>query len=200
MKRVFFGGSFAPPHRAHHALVSYLLRLDEVASVHLVPTRQNPLKAQDVPIEQRRIWIESWIEQLKLVDKSEKLKVEWLEWEGSGASFTRDTVLKLQRRDPGSWCVLIGSDLLPQLSQWHQIDELLSRLEELWVYSRETSSNPMLLLPERLRPLVRLRWLHGPVFDESSTKMRQAIQINDRAYLETHGAPGIEWPENEVKI
>jgi nicotinate-nucleotide adenylyltransferase len=177
MKRVYFGGSFDPPHRGHHHILLTLLKDSWCEQVHLVPTSRNPDKeARLLTPEVLRECIESWISCPEFQPYRAKLQVEWLEWErGEEASYTIDTLTVLQERHPKSpWALALGLDSYANVATWKRSKDLLTRVEELWVFPRPGFESP--------RPLdhVRVRWMLGTEWSDQSTEIRRKIREGHR--------------------
>jgi nicotinate-nucleotide adenylyltransferase len=184
--RVFFGGTFDPPHVAHHEMMKLLLRDSLVDFVHLVPARRNPLKLQTTGLgtpQERRQWIEVWIEVLRKEvpqDLFSKLKLECLEIDSTSkeASYTIDTLQTLEQCYPKSaWVLAGGSDLLEGLSAWKNISELLPKLHSFWIFPRNGSSSTELTIPLPFRALCDFRWIDSNLPPVSSSQIRQQIAL-----------------------
>lgn len=120
MARVgLLGGSFDPPHQGH-------LKLAELAWAHLgldelrfVPAAQNPDKPGTLPPALRRTLLESAL-------AGRPWRIEPVELERPGPSFTVDTLETLSAREPGNaWILILGSDRLEGLGAWKSPARLL---------------------------------------------------------------------------
>ncbi|MEO5667125.1 MAG: nicotinate-nicotinamide nucleotide adenylyltransferase [Bdellovibrionota bacterium] len=185
--RVYFGGSYFPPHRGHDEMLVSLLKNPDVAYVHLVPTFQNPLKdatflSKPTAVLKREL-IEAWKSSLeaRAVEGLAKLRVEWREIDLGHVSYTVDTLAELLRESVGSgenWALCIGDDSLPDLGRWKEVDRLLRIVKEVWVFRRgpRTDGSFMTEVPDDLRKLTRWRLLVPEIHDVSSTEIRKLLE------------------------
>lgn len=192
---VYFGGSFFPPHRGHDDMLRHLLSLDEVVSLRLVPTFQNPLKQSN----SQGIWekagmkkklVELWVHELKSqqVKGVEKLTVEWIELEREVPTFTFDTLRVLKEESPApdgsDWVVCVGDDCLPDLHRWKEVEKLLNLVKEFWVFPRgdlseEFKESLISQIEPSLRGKTTWRMMTGKAQAVSSTEVRQSIESGD---------------------
>ena len=170
MKRIaLFGGSFDPPHRAHVELARSALEaqaalaLDEV---RWTPAGQPWQKARAITPAAHRVAM------VELAIAGEpRFRVERIEVERAGASYTLDTVLALAAREPANeWVLLIGQDQYAGLHTWRGWRELLA-LVTLAVANRPGAiaapAPEVLAMPHRVVPL--------PMLDISATDIRARV-------------------------
>jgi len=122
MSRIgLLGGAFNPPHLGH-------LRLAELAQEHLsldevrfIPTHISPHKPTEGPSGPLRLRL---LEDA-LADSERPFRVERIEIDRGGTSYTVDTLEALQAREPGhTWIFLVGSDQLEILPTWHRVERI----------------------------------------------------------------------------
>lgn len=122
MSRIgIIGGTFDPPHVGHLIIaeeVRIALGLDEV---WFIPTNEPPHKEKAMTDGKTRI---------KMVKKAVKnnpyFKVNDIEMEREGKSYTIDTMKALINRNPDiTFYFIIGADMVEYLPHWHKIDELM---------------------------------------------------------------------------
>jgi nicotinate-nucleotide adenylyltransferase len=164
LKRIgLFGGTFDPVHLAHVALARSVrddLQLDEV---RWVPVGNPWQKARTITAAVHR---EAMV---KLAIEGEpRMRLERVELERAGPSYTLDTVRELQAREPGAtWFLVIGQDQYAGLHTWNGWRELLGRVV------LAVANRPGPLAP--VDPEV-LRWPHQSVplamLDISATDIR----------------------------
>lgn len=197
MRRVYFGGSFDPPHRGHHEMLLRLVRDPLVDFVHVVPTGQNPLKvATESGGERRRAWIDGWLSELRREEPLATIKVlcELVEFDAPPGrpQYTIDTLglLRSSHSPTDRWVLAVGTDLLPQLSRWKDAEKLLASLEGLWIFPRGriSAEAALALIPEALRPLCTQRWMVHEIPEISSTQIRNSDALQNTASLL---APGV---------
>jgi nicotinate-nucleotide adenylyltransferase len=124
MRRGVFGGSFDPLHYGHLILAEQCREQARLDEVWFVPAARPPHKLGappspfDVRVEMLR---------LALADES-KFRIDPLEGERAGPSYTADTLDELDRRHPGhDWFLLMGGDSLPDFPTWHQPGRIVAR-------------------------------------------------------------------------
>jgi nicotinate-nucleotide adenylyltransferase len=144
MNVAFYGGSYDPPHVGHVLAAAYLTSVAGFDRVLVVPVFGHAFDKHLAAFEQRVRLCELAFARLADVEVSR------IESELSAPSYTVATVKALLARNP-SWRirVVVGSDVLPEIERWHQLDEL-QRLAPLFVLARrgvEGCAGPV-LLPE----------------------------------------------------
>ncbi len=116
------GGTFNPIHEGHIQMAQgarCALGLDEVL---LIPAADPPHKEVDGHISAQHRYQMACL----AAEGLEGLRVSDIELTREGKSYTVDTVLELKKRCPqDAFYVIIGSDLLADLSTWRHADELL---------------------------------------------------------------------------
>lgn len=140
-----FGGSFDPIHHGHLLVaqaVREALALDEV---RFVPARQQPFKAgqrsTDPEIRARMV--------AAAIAGEASFRLERLELDRPGPSYTIDTLRALTEREPGQrWALLLGADTARELPLWHEAPEL-HRYADLVVFARAGVEAPDLPWPVR---------------------------------------------------
>lgn len=199
---VYFGGSFAPPHRGHDEMLCHLLALPEVEQVRLVPTFQNPFKAGESGLTPalKRQAVELWFESLKVrsISGFQKLKIEWIEFESEQVSYTVETLAKLQSMEssPKNWVLCTGDDCLPDLHKWKNVQGLLAGLSEFWVFPRvypkgsDLQSHSLNAIAEELRGHCVWRLMAKEVPAVSSTELRELLAARSPRTESVHDALG----------
>jgi nicotinate-nucleotide adenylyltransferase len=105
-------------------------------------------------------------------------RVDELEKDRPGPSYTADTLAELQRvHTQVEFALLLGSDCLPDLPQWHQPERIV-QLAELLIFARP--GWPVLTPDELGRTLhlsedapLRMRVIRAPLIDVASRDLRQ---------------------------
>lgn len=114
-KRVgLLGGAFNPPHAGHLRLAALALEHLGLDEVRFVPTACSPHKpASETDALQRLRLIEAALE------GRDGCRVESIEVDRGGVSYTVDTLEALALREPGNaWIWLMGSDQLEGFGTW----------------------------------------------------------------------------------
>ncbi len=174
MRVGIFGGAFDPIHVGHLILAEQSREQGRLDEVWFVPTAHPPHKEEPAltRFEQR-------VEMLALaVAGNPAFRIDELEKERPGPSYTADTLAELRRRHPAhEFLLLIGSDTLLDLPHWYQPHRVLE-IAGLLVMTRPGSAVPSveqlrerLHLPERT-PL-RLDVIETPLIDISSRGLRR---------------------------
>ena len=118
------GGAFNPPHLGHLKLAELGLCALGLDEVRFVPTARSPHKAEPGPGPDAGARLR--LLEAALAGTARPFKVEPLEIERGGTSYTVDTLEALSRREPAcAWILLIGCDQLPGLPQWRRMDRIL---------------------------------------------------------------------------
>jgi nicotinate-nucleotide adenylyltransferase len=169
-----FGGTFDPVHTGHLILAEQAREQGRLDEVWFIPAPRPPHK--DEPDLTR---FEQRVEMLALaLAGNPAFRIDELEKERSGPSYTVDTLAELRRRHPGhEFYLLVGSDTLVDLPHWYEPVRVLEQAG-LLVMIRPGSA---VLTAEQLRaqlhmpteaPL-RLQVIETPLIDISSRDLRR---------------------------
>lgn len=170
------GGSFDPIHIGHLIIAQDAAERLELSQVVFVPASIPPHKQhlQQADIEHR-------LNMLSLAIETDiRFSVSDIEMQRGGISYTIDTVRELKTLHPGSELVLIvGSDTLIDLHNWHQPEELLS-LCSVATFMRpgEGSVNQIaekVRLPEEQKKKVLENLIEAHLVEISSTEIRMRV-------------------------
>lgn len=174
MRIGIFGGTFDPVHTGHLILAEQAREQARLDAVWFVPAPRPPHKDEDALSR-----FETRVEMLALATAGNpSFRVDEVEKERDGPSFTVDTVAELRRRHPGDeFHLLVGSDTLKDVPLWHEPIRLLQQAG-LVVMARPghavLSANELrtrLSMPEAV-PL-RLEVVEAPLIDISSRDLRR---------------------------
>jgi nicotinate-nucleotide adenylyltransferase len=187
MRIGLLGGTFNPPHYGHLKLAEIAmdaLGLDEVRFIPTATPPHKPVPAGDPEGAARRRMLEEALSGLPFPSK-----VESLELDRGGTSFTVETLETLAVREPGcQWIFLMGSDQLAGFPGWRRAGRILE-LASLAVaprpgYPSAGCGDPVLpeLLLNRVRPRWsgspgELIWLPGTGLDLSSSSLRDDLGL-----------------------
>jgi nicotinate-nucleotide adenylyltransferase len=169
-----FGGTFDPVHTGHLILAEQCREQGRLQEVWFLPAPHPPQK--DVNTLSR---FEQRVEMLALaLAGNPSFRIDELEKERSGPSYTVDTLTELRRRHPAhEFFLLVGSDTLNDLPYWHEPARLLE-LAGLLVMSRPDKPaltaeqlRARLGLPESVP--VRLEVVETPLIEISSRDLRR---------------------------
>ncbi len=170
------GGAFNPPHLGHLRLAALGLEHLSLDELRFVPTAVSPHKPAAGEAAIRLRLLEAALEGL-----SGPCRVELLELERGGTSYTVDTLEALAAREPGTaWIWLMGGDQLEGFAAWRNAPRILE-LASLAVASRPGWAGT---LPELLAGRARaawsglpgeLVWLPSTELDLSSSELREDL-------------------------
>jgi nicotinate-nucleotide adenylyltransferase len=98
---------------------------------------------------------------------NEAFKIEKIELERSGPSFTVDTMRILNEMYPNhQFYFIIGADMIEYLPKWHKIDELIELVQFVGVKRPEYS----------LKTDYPITYVDVPAIDVSSSMIRKRVQ------------------------
>jgi nicotinate-nucleotide adenylyltransferase len=156
------GGTFDPPHNGHLLIANEVLselRLDEI---WFMPNQEPPHKRKSESVGNLER-----LDMLELaIDGNTNFRIEKIELERSGPSYTVNTMRLLNERYPNhQFFFIIGADMIEYLPKWHKIDELVNLVQFVGVerpkYSNKTDY-----------PVI---YVDVPGFDVSSSLIRERI-------------------------
>jgi nicotinate-nucleotide adenylyltransferase len=120
MRVAIFGGSFNPPHLAHQMAALYVLETAAIDEVWIVPTFQHAFGKALAPFADRLAMCV-----LAAAALGPRVRVVAIERELGAESYTLRTVRRLQQDFPAhAFSLVIGGDLVPEVSSWHGGAEL----------------------------------------------------------------------------
>lgn len=124
MRIGLLGGAFNPPHEGHLELARLALAHLDLDELRFVPTALSPHKEDPggpAPQTRRQLL------DLALEGLDPRCKVDTLELERGGRSYTVDTLETLAAREPGAqWILVMGSDQLPGLPSWRRPERVFA--------------------------------------------------------------------------
>lgn len=174
MKRIgVFGGSFDPIHFGHLYLALTLYEKHELDEVLFVPATHNPLKEPDLTSSYHRL------EMLKLaLEPLPQFKIDTIELDRSGPSFTIDTLRALHVREKGKseLFLLLGADALHYLHLWKDYDELFSLATPLVLCRNHKAFPELPELSEEVKKILHKGWTEAPLLEISATNIRKRLK------------------------
>lgn len=179
MKIGIYSGSFNPVHEGHIALCDYLVQEGVVDEVWLIRSPLNPLKvnAADTlaPDEDRQKMLEL------AIAGHRGLKVCCIEDTLPKPNYTVNTLQALQKLFPGEeFHLIVGMDNWLIFDRWKAYDTILTDFH-LVVYPRPGYEMAEV---EALQDFVgRVRFVDAPLYDISSTEIREAITQGKKPQL-----------------
>jgi len=180
MRLGIFGGTFDPVHFGHLALAEECLAAANLDELWLVPAASPPHKGGKKlsRFDQRK-------EMLELaIAGNEKFKVEPMEADRPGPSFTIDTLEEIQKRKPNDELFLIiGGDSALEFSTWKDPAKIAS-LATIIVrirpgFSMPTEQEFISQLGKELGVVPKVIFVAGPPFlDVSSSLLKERVSNN----------------------
>lgn len=131
MKRIgILGGTFDPPHLGHLIISNEVLNAFQLDEIWFMPNQEPPHKKQSHAINDA-----DRVNLLKLaISGHPKFKIELIELERSGPSYTYETMKILKERHPDQqFYFIIGADMIEYLPKWKNIDELIKLVQFIGV-------------------------------------------------------------------
>ena len=159
-----FGGSFDPIHHGHLITAQTLVHSLGLAELRFIPAREQPFKhgRHQAPAEVRAKMVEL------AIAGEPRLRLDRLELERPGPSYTVDTLRALRVREPASeFVLLVGSDAAAELAAWREAAEL-PRLASIVVFARPGSKGLSSPLISRVIPV--------PGIEISATAIRRRVR------------------------
>lgn len=184
-----FGGSFNPPHIAHLIIAEIVRDQFGLEEVWWIPNATPPHKPdEEVVSADHRLEMTH-----RAVDSNPNFRVSDVEVMREGVSYTVETLRVLQDDYPDvDFGLIIGSDSLDYLAEWHKPDEIVERVP-LIVYKRPGALD----LVAEPRFANQVRYAAAPVMEVSGTEIRARcrkgrsirylVPEGVRTYIETHG-------------
>jgi nicotinate-nucleotide adenylyltransferase len=165
IKRVgIFGGSFDPIHFGHIHLITELSKNPNFDQLVVVPSGQ-PWQKNPVASKLQRF------EMTQLALQDLPVLVSDVEISREGNSYAIDTVVEVKKEyDPCQIIWIAGSDVLPNLKTWHQIEKLAQMVEFL-IVKRPNSKVDTAEVPS----FIKFTEIEIEALDISATKVRCAI-------------------------
>ncbi|RLB59501.1 MAG: nicotinate (nicotinamide) nucleotide adenylyltransferase [Deltaproteobacteria bacterium] len=114
-----FGGSFNPPHVGHVLAAAYLLSVQAVDLLLVIPVFRHPFAKQLAPYPDRLAMCQLAMEWLPSVEVSD------IEGRLGGESRTLATIEALLQEEPNrALRLIIGADVLKDRESWHRFDQI----------------------------------------------------------------------------
>lgn len=184
---LLYGGSFNPIHNGHLITVRYVAEKLGVSSAIFIPSANHPFnKGNMIEFDHRLNMVEE-----SIIGEQDLFDVSDCEQYRQGPSYSIDTVRYFRKRlgnsvDKIYW--LIGSDVLPQLVDWHKIEDLsnesiivtasrpfnLTEIYQQWV--EDSCSKLGKLKKEFNATSVLSHIMTTPQIEISSTEIRERIK------------------------
>lgn len=178
MRIGIFGGTFDPVHLGHLTLAEVCREAAALDEVWFIPAPSPPHKPA-----KKILGFEQRAEMLQFaIAGNESFKINLMEANRSGPSFTADTLEEIHSQHPSAELfLLMGGDSALEFSTWHDPARIL-RLATLVIKDRPGSTLPNQLelkahLEEKVGVEAKIIVVQGsPFVDISSTDLRSRVQ------------------------
>lgn len=181
---VLFGGSFDPVHHGHLIAAEFAADALSERPIWFLPAGEQPFK-----VGRHRALAAQRLRMLELaIDGQAGWRIEPLELERAGPSYTVDTLRALRPQLAERPQLLVGSDVALELPTWREAAAVLE-LAEIVVYERAGSQSERLPYPARR--------IAVPQVDISATDIRARVEAGKtirylvpeavRGYIARHG-------------
>jgi nicotinate-nucleotide adenylyltransferase len=131
-----FGGSFDPPHKGHQAIVQKAAATLDIDQLIVLPAYLNPFKTSSLASAQQRL---QWCH--LLFDEIPKVLVSDYESKEGKSTRTSQSVKHFNKNFDVKY-LIIGSDNLSTLTQWHEFEWLNTHVTWVIVTREGYSINP----------------------------------------------------------
>ncbi|MED1468319.1 nicotinate-nucleotide adenylyltransferase [Bacillus salipaludis] len=164
MKKVgILGGTFDPPHYGHLLIANEVLSVLQLDEIRFMPNQEPPHKKKTQSVDNH-----DRINMLNLAIKGNSaFKIETIELERIGPSYTIDTIKILNSRDSDDqFYFIIGADMIEYLPKWNKIDELIKLVQFVGV--ERPNYNHLTEYP--------IQYVDVPAVDVSSSMIRERLK------------------------
>lgn len=138
-----FGGSFDPIHHGHLLVAQAVCERLGLEELRFLPAREQPFKLgrHDAPADLRARMV------ALAIAGEPRFRLERIELDRPGPSYTVDTLRALRAREPGrEFAVLVGADAALDLPRWREADSLAT-LARFVIFARPGAAVPPLPWP-----------------------------------------------------
>lgn len=158
-----FGGTFDPPHYGHLLMANEVLDSLQLSEIWFMPNQIPPHKQhRQISSSKHRF---NMLKQA--VAGNDAFRVEPIELERNGPSYTYDTMVLLKKRHPSTeFYFIIGGDMIEYLPKWYKIEELLRMIQFIGVKRPNYKA-------ESCYPVIEV---DVPLFDVSSSMIRSRLK------------------------
>ena len=158
-------GSFNPIHNGHLIIAQHMLNEGPFDEIWFVVSPQNPFKEQkDLLPQNLRLELAN-----AAVKDNPQFRAIDIEFRLPVPSFTIQTLEHLLEKSSNTYSIVMGSDNLPRLHDWKDIDKLCG-LTDFHVYNRSGSNLTCSVPAARIIPYT------APFLDISATYIRGLLQ------------------------
>lgn len=182
MKQIaIYGGTFDPPHDGHIHLAIRIMKMKNLDHLIFIPAAK-PSHKPDQPISDFK---DRYNMLVLATEKFKNISISKIEYERlPSPSFTFDTMNSLALLCPNDeLSIIIGADSLAMIHTWYKCKELVKRWNFI-TYPRAKADIKMEFLlkywGKDLASKLYNSLIDSPVYDISSTEIRQMIRNGDK--------------------
>jgi nicotinate-nucleotide adenylyltransferase len=174
MRIGIFGGTFDPVHYGHLIVAEQAREQAGLDQVWFVPSARPPHKPDQTitPFDRRAEMLS-----LALAGQEDKFRVETMERDRPGPSYTVDTLDALNEQHPNTdWFLLLGADSVKDLPTWHEPLRIIDRATILVARRPGFPVWTSVVLAHHLgtdERRVRMQVVEAPQIDIASRDLRQ---------------------------
>jgi len=178
------GGSFDPPHLCHQLLALSTLAIEPIDMLWIIP-------CADHPFQKKMTFFEHRVEMCKLAFSRLNKQVHVVPIEAflPAPNYTVRTLETIHQLRPGiKLFFTIGSDILPQITNWHK-PEKLEELANIIIYLRDgfpIEKVPPLLKNQRIHNSYILPNIQSNQIRKSIKKRQYLVDQKVKNYIEQH--------------
>lgn len=160
------GGTFDPPHFGHLLIASEVKQAMQLSEIWFMPNQIPPHKQNEHFTDSKHR-----LNMLKLaINEHQQFKIETIELEREGPSFTYETLCLLRTQFPDfSFYFIIGADMIEYLPKWHKIEKVIELVTFVGVKRQGYKTSTTYPVTE----------VEIPQFDVSSTLLRKRLKANE---------------------
>lgn len=163
MKHIgILGGTFDPPHLGHLVIAEEVRVSMDLDEIWFIPTYTPPHKGEAKTTAADRLSM-----LYKATNENPNFKVNTMEIDRSGKSYTYDTITILKEKHPNKqFYFIIGADMVEYLPNWYKVDELVKIVNFIGVKRSGYQLNTH----------YPIKQVDIPMIDLSSTMLRKRLQ------------------------
>ena len=159
-------GSFNPIHNGHLMIAQQVFEQLNLDKILFIPSKVPPHRGVSRYIP--KVSVDDRINMIKYgIRDNPNFQLDMTDIDLGGVSYTYETIKRLKERNPNTeYYLIVGYDIVENLSKWSHIDELVKEVHFVGVCRKgyeKKSQYPIM-------------WVNTPVIEISSTVIRQRVR------------------------
>lgn len=159
-------GSFNPIHNGHLMIAQQVFEQLNLDKILFIPSKVPPHRGVSRYIP--KVSVDDRINMIKYgIRDNHNFQLDMTDIDLGGVSYTYETIKRLKERNPNTeYYLIVGYDIVENLSKWSHIDELVKEVHFVGVCRKgyeKKSQYPIM-------------WVNTPVIEISSTVIRQRVR------------------------